>query len=123
MYGAAVVGKEKAEELRRKRIDGAGTGAIQFGVRVTGAKEVPIPTPKRETPKGGRRFSEERAIETLKHDPHAWDIVLEAETRRAEFQTEGARKRVAVALLEAAELAKAKPMPGPVMEQLRVMAK
>ncbi len=132
MFGAMVLGKEKAEEARKKQSDGMGGGAVQFGVAVLGKKEpkapvalapdVPAQVPEAKVVKV-KAFTEKQAEKTLLTDPNLWDLVLTAEAARPEYDSIGCRPVVARALVAAADLAKAKPMPGPVLEQLRVMSK
>lgn len=121
MFGAKVVGEAKARELREKHIDGAGGGAIQFGTAVLGTPQVA--TVPAVAPEKVGKYSEKRAVDVLRGDPNLWDKILLAEMARPEYKTQGARPVVARALLQAGELAKAKAMPGPVMEELRVMAR
>lgn len=66
----------------------------------------------------GAGLSEDDVEIMLAGDPNAWDIVAEAEAKRAE----GWRPRVARMLLNAAKEAKAKPMPDEAIEHLMRIA-
>jgi len=142
ILGPGLIGEEASKKAQRTAVDDAGGGAIQIGPGIINTKKfgkareaakaaaAPIPaaapvaavvaarTAAPTTEPANPGLSEDDIEIMLAADPNAWDIVAEAEGKRAE----GFRPRVAKMLLLAAPDAKDKPMAPEIAEHLTRIA-
>jgi hypothetical protein len=136
ILGPGLIGEEASLKAQRTAVDDAGGGAIQLGpglvskkkfgrardaepvaqaVTAVAAPVAPAVAPVAAVAPG---LSEDDVEVMLAADANSWDIVAEAEAKRAE----GWRPRVAQMLLLAASEAKAKPMDSAIIEHLKRIA-